>query len=55
MKLSKEQIMGIIRHAFTFVGGIFVMKGLVSETMVLEIVGAAMTFTGAVWSIIDKK
>jgi hypothetical protein len=54
MKLSKEQIMGIIRHALTFVGGIFIVKGF-NETMVLEIVGAAMTFTGAVWSIIDKK
>jgi hypothetical protein len=55
MKLSKEQIMGIIRHALTFVGGIFVMKGLVDETTVTEIVGGAMTLTGAIWSIVDKK
>jgi hypothetical protein len=55
MKLTKEQIMGIIRHALTFVGGIFVMKGLVDETLVSEIVGGAMTLTGAIWSIIDKK
>jgi len=55
MKLSKEQIMGIIRHALTFVGGIIVMKGLVDETTITEIVGGAMTLTGAVWSIIDKK
>jgi hypothetical protein len=55
MKLTKEQIMGIIRHALTFVGGIFVMKGLVDETLVSEIVGGAMTLTGAIWSIVDKK
>jgi hypothetical protein len=55
MRLSKEQIMGIIRHALTFVGGIVVMKGLVDETTITEIVGGAMTLTGAIWSIVDKK
>ncbi len=55
MRLTKEQIMGIIRHALTFVGGIFVMKGLVDETTITEIVGGAMTLTGAIWSIVDKK
>jgi hypothetical protein len=55
MKLTKEQIMGIIRHGLTFVGGILVMKGLVDETTVTEIIGGAMTLTGAIWSIVDKK
>jgi hypothetical protein len=55
MRLTKEQIMGIVRHALTFVGGIFIMKGLVDETTVTEIVGGAMTLTGAIWSIVDKK
>ena len=55
MKLSKEQIMGIIRHALTFVGGIVVMKGLVDEAVITEIIGGAMTLTGAIWSLINKK
>jgi hypothetical protein len=55
MKLTKEQIMGIIRHGLTFVGGIFIMKGLVDEPLVSEIIGGVMTLTGAIWSIIDKK
>lgn len=55
MKLSKEQIMGIIRHALTFVGGVLIMKGLVSESTVTDIVGGVMTLTGAIWSIVDKK
>lgn len=55
MKLTKEQVLGIIRHALTFVGGIVVMKGLVDETTVTEIVGGVMTLTGTIWSIIDKK
>ena len=54
MKLTKEQILGIVRHALTFVGGIFVMKGLINETIVTEIVGGVMTLTGAIWSIVDK-
>ena len=55
MKLTKEQIMGIISHALTFVGGIVVMKGLVDEAVITEIIGGAMTLTGAIWSIINKK
>ena len=55
MKLTKEQIMGIIRHALTFVGGIVVMKGLVDEAVITEIIGGAMTLTGGIWSIINKK
>lgn len=55
MKLTKEQIIGIIRHGLTFVGGILVMKGLVDETTITEIVGGVMTLTGAIWSIVDKK
>ena len=54
MKLTKEQILGIMRHALTFVGGILVMRGLVDEVVVTEIVGGVMTLTGAVWSIIAK-
>jgi hypothetical protein len=55
MKLTKEQILGIVRHALTFIGGIVVMKGLVDETLVTELIGGAMTLTGAIWSVIDKK
>jgi hypothetical protein len=30
------------------------MKGLIEETLVNEIVGGAMTLTGAIWSILEK-
>jgi hypothetical protein len=55
MKLTKEQLLGIVRHTITFVGGIFVMKGFIDETIVTEIVGGVMTLTGAIWSVVDKK
>jgi hypothetical protein len=54
MKLSKEQILGIVRHALTFVGGIVVMKGIADDATVTEIIGGAMTLVGAVWSVVDK-
>jgi|TARA_R110002126_G_scaffold213076_1_gene359617 hypothetical protein len=54
MKLTKEQILGIVRHALTFIGGIVVMKGLTDETAVTEIIGSVMTLTGAIWSVISK-
>jgi len=53
--MKKEQILGIVRHSLTFVGGFLVMKGFTDETMVNEIVGATMTLIGGIWSIIDKK
>lgn len=55
MKLTQEQILGIVRHTLTFVGGIVVMRGIVDETLVTEIIGGIMTLTGAIWSVIDKK
>jgi len=55
MKLSKEQILGILRHTLTFVGGILIAKGLVDEPAVAEIIGGVMTLTGTIWSVIDKK
>ena len=54
MKLTKEQLLGIVRHAVTFIGGILVMKGLVDDSSVQEILGGATTLAGAIWSIVDK-
>ena len=53
--MSKEKILGIVRHALTFVGGLLVMKGIVDEAVVSEVIGGVMTLVGAVWSIISKK
>jgi hypothetical protein len=55
MKFSKEQILGVVRHTLTFVGGILVMKGLVDEATVTEIIGGVMTLAGTIWSVIEKK
>lgn len=55
MKLTKEQILGIVRHGLTFIGGILIMKGLVDEATSTEIIGGVITLTGTIWSVITKK
>lgn len=54
MKLSKEQLLGIVRHTLTFVGGILVAKGILDDALLLELVGGASTLVGAIWSIVNK-
>lgn len=54
LNLTKEQIMGIVRHSLTFIGGVLIMKGLVDESLWSELSGGVMTLVGGVWSIIDK-
>ena len=51
----KDQTLGLIRHALTFVGGIIVAKGLVDGALFQEILGGVMTLVGAGWSIASKK
>ena len=52
--MKKEQILGILRHSLTFIGGLLVMKGLIDETTATEIVGGVITLVGTIWSIVEK-
>lgn len=54
MKLTREQIEGLIRHTLTAVGGAVIMLGLASEGYVTEIIGGVTTAIGFVWSFIEK-
>jgi uncharacterized membrane protein YphA (DoxX/SURF4 family) len=53
--MNKEQILGIIRHALTFVGGILIVNGYATEQVTQETIGAIITAVGAVWSFIKNK
>lgn len=55
MKLTQEEVLGIIRHTLTFVGGIAVSKGLIDDATLTQIVGAIITLTGIAWSIKTKR
>lgn len=52
--MSKEQVLGVVRHGLTFLGGLLVTKGLMDTGMVEEVMGAVITLVGAVWSVVVK-
>jgi hypothetical protein len=52
--MTKEQILGIIRHVLTAVGGMAVILGYYDESTVTQITGGLMTAAGFVWSIANK-
>ena len=52
--MSKEQILGLIRHILTSVGGAVIMLGYFDEALVTEVTGGLMTAIGFVWSVIYK-
>jgi hypothetical protein len=53
--MNKEQVLGILRHTLTFVGGFLITKGLVDDAQLTEISGALVTLVGAIWSVVSKK
>lgn len=53
--LTKEQVLGIIRHILTFAGGIVLSHGLVDQATTDTIIGSVITLIGAIWSIISKR
>jgi hypothetical protein len=52
--MTKEQILGIVRHALTAIGGSAVILGYYDESTVTQIIGVLMTAIGFVWSVVDK-
>jgi len=53
--MNKEQVLGVLRHSLTFLGGILVAKGLVDESTFVELSGALITLVGGLWSVLGKK
>ncbi len=52
--MNKEQILGLVRHVLTFVGGYLITKGVIDETISTEAIGAIITLIGSVWSVASK-
>lgn len=55
MKLSKEELLGIVRHGLTFVGGLVITGGLIDSGLYAELTGGVLTLAGVIWSILDKR
>ena len=53
-KLTNEQIQGILRHSFTFLGGILIVLGYIDDETWQTLSGSAITLVGTIWSIISK-
>lgn len=53
--MSKEQVMGVVRHVLTFGGGFVIAKGWASEADIATAVAALVSLVGVVWSFFDKK
>lgn len=52
--MTKEQILGVLRHILTGLGGILIAKGYMDESMLNDAAGAVVTIIGITWSIISK-
>jgi hypothetical protein len=52
--MYKEQVIGLVRHALTFIGGVIVAKGLASDALMVELTGSVIALIGAIWSIVVK-
>ena len=53
--MQKEQVLGLVRHALTVIGGAAVANGYLEESITQEIVGVVLTVVGIIWSITSKK
>lgn len=52
--VNKEQVLGLIRHALTFVGGCLVANGVLTDAISADIVGSCMALIGTIWSLMVK-
>jgi hypothetical protein len=52
--VNKEQVLGLIRHTLTFVGGCLVANGILTDAVSADIVGSCMALIGAIWSLMVK-
>tara|TARA_R110002020_G_scaffold36503_2_gene109745 strand:- start:7806 stop:7970 length:165 start_codon:yes stop_codon:yes gene_type:complete len=53
--MQKEQVLGLVRHALTVIGGAAIANGYIEDGIAQEIVGVVLTIVGIVWSITSKK
>jgi hypothetical protein len=52
--MTKEQIIGIVRHGLTFIGGILLTYGTINEMLLAELIGSGTALASVIWSIINK-
>lgn len=53
--MNAEQVAGVVRAVIAAIGGYFVGRGIVDQSTVSSVAGAAATIVTAVWSVWAKK
>lgn len=53
--MSKDQVLGIIRHVLTTAAGMVVAKGYADESAATAVVGGIVALAGLLWSYASKK
>lgn len=53
--MSREQVLGIVRHVLTFGSGFVIANGWVDESLAAEAITALMGVAGVVWSYLNKR
>jgi hypothetical protein len=51
---NQEEILSLVRHTLTFVGGVLVANGLIAEAQTPELIGSITTLVGIIWGILEK-
>ena len=49
--ITTDKMFSMIRHTLTFLGGILVSKGILTEVMFDDILGSALALFGVLWSL----
>lgn len=52
--MNSDQILGIVRHLLTTLGGMAIANGFLNSNQVTDAVGAIMALVGIGWSIRQK-
>ena len=53
--MSREQILGIVRHALTIGAGYLVGAGHLDDATAQQAIGAVLGIIGVVWSVLAKR
>ncbi len=50
--MNKDQLLSIVRHACTAVGGILVTLGVIGDSVAQDLLGGAVLLTGVIWAMV---
>lgn len=55
MKMTLEQLLGVVRHFLTGLGAILMVYGIIDSTTLETISGLLISVVSVIWSIKSKK